>query len=77
MRADIEADQAMLIQFAEEKMAIGNQCYDLITHHLSSLDREMQAFENDLQVCVLRMLCARRPPPPPLTHTLVSTPILQ
>ncbi len=40
----------MLIQFAEEKMAIGNQCYDLISHHLASLEREISAFETDMQV---------------------------
>ena len=30
----IVADQAMLIQFAEEKMALSTQCYDLVDMHL-------------------------------------------
>ena len=49
----IEADQAMLIQFAEEKMALACQCYDLVDMHLMQIDRDIDVFESELQVCSL------------------------
>lgn len=46
----IEADQQMLIQFAEEKMALACQCFDLVDMHLMQIDRDIEKFEDEIQV---------------------------
>lgn len=50
LRAAIEADQQMLIQFSEEKMALACQCYDLVDMHLMQMERDIDVFEGELQV---------------------------
>lgn len=46
----VEADQQMLIQFAEEKMALACQCFDLVDMHLMQIDRDIDVFEGEIQV---------------------------
>lgn len=48
MRAEIEGDHWMLLQFSDEKLALSNQCYDLLDYHLGNLDKEIEAFNSDL-----------------------------
>lgn len=50
LRSIIEADQQMLIQFAEEKMALACQCYDLVDMHLMQIERDIDVFEGEIQV---------------------------
>jgi hypothetical protein len=50
MRAEIEGDHWMLLQFSDEKLALSNQCYDLLDYHLGNLDKEIEAFNSDLIV---------------------------
>lgn len=49
LRSMIEADQQMLIQFAEEKMALACQCYDLVDMHLMQIERDIDVFEGEIQ----------------------------
>lgn len=50
LRTIIETDQQMLIQFAEEKMALACQCFDLVDMHLMQIDRDIDTFDAEIQV---------------------------
>ena len=50
LRSIIETDQQMLIQFAEEKMALACQCFDLVDMHLMQIDRDIDTFDAEIQV---------------------------
>jgi ferredoxin len=50
LRTMIETDQQMLIQFAEEKMALACQCFDLVDMHLMQIDRDIDTFDAEIQV---------------------------
>lgn len=50
IRERIETDQRLLIQFAEEKVQLACQGYDLLDTHLGQLDVDMAALAEELQV---------------------------
>mmetsp|Transcript_10848 Transcript_10848/g.32236 ORF Transcript_10848/g.32236 Transcript_10848/m.32236 type:complete len:338 (-) Transcript_10848:303-1316(-) len=46
----VEADQRLLLQFAEEKVMIAQQVYDLLEMHMIELDKQIDDFEGDMRV---------------------------
>lgn len=57
LRTIIETDQQMLIQFAEEKMALACQCFDLVDMHLMQIDRDIDTFDAEIQVTRTLLQC--------------------
>ncbi|KDD71874.1 hypothetical protein H632_c4250p0, partial [Helicosporidium sp. ATCC 50920] len=49
LKARIEADQRLLIQFAEEKVQLACLGYDLLDNHLGQLDQDVTALAEELQ----------------------------
>jgi hypothetical protein len=48
LRAQIESDQRLLIQFAEEKVQLAVQGYDLLEQHLGQADLDIVQLENEV-----------------------------
>lgn len=46
----VEQDQRMLLQFAEEKVQVAQQVYDLIEMHAIELEKQIDDFEGDIRV---------------------------
>ena len=81
LRRRIEADQRLLIQFAEEKVQLGVQGYDLLDAHGAQLDLDIRDLTEELAeraqvgrggVCGARrrrplVACLAPPPPHPPT----------
>ncbi|KAK9806927.1 hypothetical protein WJX72_007742 [[Myrmecia] bisecta] len=49
LRKQIENDQRMLIQWAEEKMQLALTAYDLVDIHLTQLDKDLEGLTDELQ----------------------------
>ena len=47
----IEAKQRLLIQFAEEKLHLANQAFELVDVHLAQVDKDVEMLERELEVC--------------------------
>ncbi len=50
LRARIEADQRLLIQFAEEKVQLAVAGHDLLDMHLSQVTADIDVFDAEMQV---------------------------
>mmetsp|Transcript_13668 Transcript_13668/g.29330 ORF Transcript_13668/g.29330 Transcript_13668/m.29330 type:complete len:420 (-) Transcript_13668:692-1951(-) len=46
----VEQDQRMLLQFAEEKVQLAQQAFDLVEMHAIELEKQLDEFEGDLRV---------------------------
>jgi hypothetical protein len=46
----VEADQRLLLQFAEEKVQVAQQVYDLLEMHAIELDKQIDDFEGDVRL---------------------------
>ena len=49
LRAQIESDQRLLIQFAEEKVQLAVQGYDLLEQHLAQADFDIMHLEQEVR----------------------------
>ena len=50
LRKQIEDDQRMLVQWAEEKMSLACIMADLLDMHVLQLDKDLQGLESELDV---------------------------
>lgn len=49
LRARIDADQRLLVQFAEEKVQLALSGYDCLDNHINQCDADIQALQEELQ----------------------------
>ena len=53
LRKKIEDEQRMLMQWSEERLALAQSLLGLLELHLSQANKDIAAFDSELQVCVL------------------------
>ena len=55
LRKKIEEEQRMLMQFAEERLALAQSLLGLLELHVTQANKDIGAFEIELQVCHTQM----------------------
>lgn len=51
LRKKIDEEQRMLMQFAEERLALAQSLLGLLELHVTQANKDISAFEVELQVC--------------------------
>ena len=59
LRKKIEDEQRMLMQWSEERLALAQSLLGLLELHLSQANKDIAAFDSELQVCVFPLFCVQ------------------
>ena len=60
LRKKIDEEQRMLMQFAEERLALAQSLLGLLELHVTQANKDISSFEIELQVCRVTCLCSCR-----------------
>ena len=72
LRKKIEEEQRLLMQFAEERLALAQSLLSLLELHVTQANRDISAFESELQVsAALHPVCREAAHTKVLLHHLV------